>query len=125
MHAELELMLQLRPPGGWSVPVVSCVASEGRGVDEVLTAIQRHHAYLGESGDGAARAAAARHEEFVAALRDELGRRVEAAMRDGAVAGLLEQVERGEIDPYAALRRVLGDRGVFDAVVGNPDRSED
>src|SRR5262250_120904 len=124
MQAELELMLQLRPAGGWQVPVLLTVAADGTGVDAVVGAIEQHRRYLTASGDGAARAAAARRDEFVAALRDELGRRLEAALRNGAAGRLLEQVERGEIDPYAALDQLLGDRRVVEAVLEKSGRGE-
>jgi hypothetical protein len=64
-----------------------------------------------------------RHQEFVGALRDELGRRLEGAMRNGAIRDVLERLDRGEIDPYAALRQVLADRRLFDAVLAEPRRS--
>jgi LAO/AO transport system kinase len=124
MKSELELMLQLRPARGWQVPVLLTVATQGQGVAELVEVIAEHRRYLRASGEGAARTAASRHEEFVAALRDELVRRLEAAMRNGAIGALLEQVERGEIDPYAGLARVLADPRLFEAVLGVSDRSE-
>jgi LAO/AO transport system kinase len=124
MKSDLELMLQLRPPGAWQVPVLLTVASEGQGIAALVDCIGQHRRHLLESGEGAARAASGRHDEFVAALRDELVRRLERAMRNGALGGLLEQVERGDIDPYAALTRVLSDRRLFEAVLGEPERTE-
>jgi LAO/AO transport system kinase len=123
MKSDLELMLQLRPVRGWQVPVLLTVASEGRGVAELVDCIEQHRRHLAESGEGGVRAASGRHDEFVAALRDELARRLERAMRNGVLAGLVEEVERGEVDPYAALARVLNDRRLFDAVFGAPARA--
>jgi hypothetical protein len=45
-------------------------------------------------------------------------------MRKGVVGPLLGQIERGEIDPYVALGRVLADRRLFEAVLGAPERSQ-
>jgi len=120
MKSELELMLQLRPPSGWQVPVLLTVAADGSGVPALVEAIDQHSRYLAESGEGAARTAASRHDQFVAALRDELLRRLDSAMRNGAIGPLLGEIERGEIDPYAALARVLADRRLFEAVLGAP-----
>ena len=118
MQSELELMLQLRPGSGWTVPVLQTVASEGKGIAELVELLDTHRRYLDESGEGAARAAAARHDEFVGALRDEVARRFDRAVHNGLIGGLLAQVERGEIDPYSALRRVLADRQFLAAVLG-------
>jgi LAO/AO transport system kinase len=112
MRSELEAMLQLRPAGAWTIPVVQTVASEGRGTTELLAAIAAHGEYLARSGDGAARAAAGRDEAFVGALREELGRRIEAALRAGAFDDVLAAVRRGDLDPYAAMVRVLGHPGL-------------
>jgi LAO/AO transport system kinase len=120
MQSELELMLQLRPTGGWPVPVLPTVAVDGTGIAELAAQLERHRRYLVESGEGARRAARARHDEFVAALRDELGRRLERALENGALAAVLEQVEHGEVDPQAALARILADHRLLDAVLAAP-----
>ncbi len=109
MRSELEAMLQLRSDHAWTVPVVPTVASEGRGIDALLGTIDAHGAYLARSGDGATRAAAGRDEAFVSALREELGRRLEVALRAGAFDDVLGAVRRGDIDPYTAMVRVLSD----------------
>jgi LAO/AO transport system kinase len=125
MKSELELMLQLRPSSGWQVPVLLVVAVDGAGVPELVDVIAQHRRYLEQSGEGASRAAANRRDEFVRALRDELVRRLERAMRNGVVGPLLGQIERGEVDPYVALSRVLADRRLFEAVLNaaQPDQA--
>jgi LAO/AO transport system kinase len=120
MQSELELMLQLRPARGWPVPVLPTIAVDGTGIADLVEHLARHRRYLVESGEGARRAARARHEEFVAALRDELGRRLEGALHNGVLAALLAQVERGELDPQAALARILADQRLLQAVFAVP-----
>jgi LAO/AO transport system kinase len=117
MRSELEAMLQLRPAGAWQVPVLLTVAAEGQGVEELLRALDAHHEYLQRSGDGATRAARGRHDEFVGALRDELARRLERGLHDGALAALADSVRRGDVDPYAALQQVLGDRRLVESLL--------
>jgi GTPase len=117
MQSELELMLQLRPARGWPVPVLPTVAVDGTGIAELVAQLERHRRYLVESGEGARRAVRARHEEFVAALRDELGRRLDRALHNGALAAVLQQVEHGELDPQAALARILADHRLLEAVL--------
>jgi LAO/AO transport system kinase len=50
--AELQSMLVMSPvnPGGWTPPIVSCIASTGRGVEAVFDQIQRHERYLRQTG---------------------------------------------------------------------------
>jgi LAO/AO transport system kinase len=124
MKSELELMLQLRQAGAWEVPVLLTVATQGQGIAELVDAVDRHRGYLVESGEGATRVAASRRQEFVTALREELGRRLDGAMRNGAIGALLADVERGALDPYAALTRVLADRRLFEAMLGGSQRGE-
>jgi LAO/AO transport system kinase len=109
MKSELELMLQLRPASEWQVPVLLTVAQDGTGIDALVDAIARHQHHLDSSGDGPRRAAAGRRTDFVAALRDEVSRRIDRALAEGPVAAVAAAVEGGELDPYAALRRVLAD----------------
>jgi LAO/AO transport system kinase len=118
MKSELELMLQLRPAVGWEVPVLLTVATDGQGVDAVVETIARHHAYLKTSGDGQRRAAAGRRTDFVFALRDEIGRRIELALTEPSLAEVVTAVEQGSLDPYAALGRVLGDPGFVRRLAG-------
>src|SRR5262245_59100156 len=101
MKSEPELMLQLRPGRDWRVPVRLTVATEGRGVDELVSVIGAHQRYLASSGEGARRAAAGRRQEFADALRETLAERVDQALHNGAVGAIVAQLERGEIDPYA------------------------
>ncbi len=109
IKTELEMMLQLRPATDWNVPVLLTEATTGKGIDQVLEVVMRHREYWQSSGKGAARSAAARQEEFVAVLRDEISRRVEARLEDGHLTTLLQQIKRGEIDPYRAALQVMAD----------------
>ncbi len=84
-------------------------ATNGKGVSEVLDAVVRHRDLRRARGTGANYSAAARQEEFVAALREEIGRRVEAGVENGRFSALLGQVTRGEIDPYRAALQVIDD----------------
>jgi len=125
IKTELELMLQLRPPGDWSVPVLLTQAAAGQGIDELLAAVLRHRDYWQRSGRRAARTAAARHEEFVAALRDEIGRRIEAGLQHGHLVPLLQRVERGEVDPYRAALEVVEDDETLRRVLARERSSDD
>jgi LAO/AO transport system kinase len=125
IQSELEAMLHLRPVGeGWTVPVLPTVATEGKGIPELVAAIERHREYLQTSGEGAVRAAAARRDEFIAILREELGRRLEQSLRRGQAADELARVESGDSDPYEAVLRILRDDRSIEAVLIPPETSE-
>jgi LAO/AO transport system kinase len=109
IKTELEMMLHLRPATEWSVPVLLTEATNGKGVSELLDAVMRHRELRRVRGSGATASAAARQEEFVAVLREEIGRRVEAGLENGRFGALLEQVTRGDIDPYRAALQVIED----------------
>jgi putative protein kinase ArgK-like GTPase of G3E family len=84
-------------------------ATAGSGVDELLGQILAHRQFRHQSGVQTAQAVAARQEEFFAALRDELARRLQASVEKGNFSGVLQRIRRGEIDPYRAALEVIAD----------------
>jgi LAO/AO transport system kinase len=124
IKTELEMMLQLRPgTAGWAVPVLLTEATNGTGVAEVVDAVMRHRELWQSSGQGAARSAATRHEEFIAVLREELSRRLEASLDNGRFGTLLHQIKCGEIDPYRAALQVIEDEASIRALLGRPEKA--
>jgi LAO/AO transport system kinase len=114
IKTELEMMLQLRPAADWAVPVLLTEATTGKGVGELLEVIMRHREYWRSTGKGAARSAMAQQEEFLAVLREEISRRLENSLLDESLQNaeigvLLQQLKRGEIDPYRAALRIVDD----------------
>ncbi|MCH6162686.1 methylmalonyl Co-A mutase-associated GTPase MeaB [Streptomyces marispadix] len=102
---ELNHMLGLgeaRKPGDWRPPIVKTVAARSEGVDEVVAALEKHHAWMEEHGVLAQRRErrAAREIETIAvtALRERMGE-LRGGKRLDALAG---KVVAGSLDPYAA-----------------------
>ncbi len=103
---DLKAMLALggrhSEPGAWRPPIVSTVASRGRGVEELLAALDKHARWLERSGAGArrrlARAAAEVEAIAVAALRARIG----DLHGSEALDTLAAQVVTGTLDPYTA-----------------------
>jgi len=95
---------------GWRPPIVKTTAQAGTGIDEVVAEVDRHAAYLRESGQlhvrRTARARAEVEAIAVAALRRHWD---DVAGRDG-LDELAATVASGEQDPYAAADRLLEDR---------------
>jgi LAO/AO transport system kinase len=102
---ELNHMLGLgeaRSPGDWRPPIVKTVASRSEGVDEVVAALEKHHAWMEEHGVLAQRRErrAAHEIETIAvtALRERMGE-----LRGGKrLDALAAKVVGGSLDPYAA-----------------------
>lgn len=106
--AELEAMLGLadRRPGEWRPPVLRTRAAEGRGVDEVVEAVERFRARGGDGARGRRRARVRARVRQLAARRF-LDHAEHRALAPGAFDGLVEQVADAAIDPYDAADRIL------------------
>ncbi len=106
---ELRTMLSMadRRDGAWRPPVLRTVASTGEGMDELLAEIDRHAAWLAESGELTRRRTlrARREVEAIAlsALRERWGRGGGSADLDALAA----RVAAGELDPYTAADDLL------------------
>ena len=105
---ELRTMIALthRGPQDWKPPIVSTVAYEHRGIDELLEAVDRFRASQATTGRARKRRVARAKREVetiaLAKLRSEFRLNGEAGLDD-----LAEAVSRGELDPYTAADRVV------------------
>jgi len=94
-------------PGAWRPAIVSTVASRGRGVEELLAALDKHARWLERSGEGPrrrlARAAAEVEAIAVAALRSRIG----DLHGSEALDTLAAEVVTGTLDPYAAADKLV------------------
>jgi LAO/AO transport system kinase len=109
VRRELRSMVGLgeRPEGAWKPPIVLTVAQSGRGLDDVVVELDRHRAWLEESGELARRRTRRAREEIeaiaVAALRD----RWEGVSGHTDLDALAAAVVAGECDPYAAADQLI------------------
>ncbi|MPZ54180.1 MAG: methylmalonyl Co-A mutase-associated GTPase MeaB [Acidimicrobiia bacterium] len=88
---------------GRQPPVISTVATEDRGVDEVVDAISKHRQHLALSGEGEKRRRRRRHAWLRQAIEMEVAARIENP-DDGE---LLEQVLSGSLDPWNAATHLV------------------
>ena len=108
--AELSAMLQLGPgrDGGWVPPIVSTVATENRGIDEVWTRLERHLEHLRATGDLAAR----RRRRVETEILELVDRSAQARLRadvagGGRAAQILADACDGRLDPHSAAAAIL------------------
>ena len=105
---ELRTMIALadRGPQDWKPVIVSTVASENRGITDLVDAIDRFWASQMETGRADQRRVARARREVesiaLAKVRAEFQLNGEAGLED-----LAKAVSRGELDPYAAAERVV------------------
>jgi LAO/AO transport system kinase len=109
LRRELRSMLALaeRADGAWRPPIVKTVASANEGIDEVVTEIERHHAWLESSGELAVRRTRRAREEIEAIALTSLRRRWGDVHGRSELDDLAAQVAAGESDPYAAAETLL------------------
>ena len=107
---DLKAMLTLgekREAGQWKPPVLSTVSVKNEGVAELVDELDRHHAWLSESGELTQRRHRRAAEEIetlaVTTLRERIG-----DLRDGTLLDeLADGVLAGRTDPYAAADRLV------------------
>ena len=108
--AILQAMLDLRddpPAPTWRPPVLKTVAIAGQGTAEAVDAIERHVAYLAQSGRLRERQRARLANELQTLLREELLRRALAHIGSERYQALIERIISHETDPYSAARELL------------------
>lgn len=107
---ELKMVLGLAAASGWHSPVLTTIATSGKGVGELLTAIGDHRRHLEATGGLDGRRRTRWRREIVRIAE----RRLRALYLDGALAtqldGLVQRVASGELDPYEAAERLLASR---------------
>jgi LAO/AO transport system kinase len=98
-------------PGGWKRPVVSTVAVRGEGVDDLVTALDAHRAWLDDTGMRAHRRRARAAAEIEAITLEQVRSRIGDVQGADALPGLADRVAAGELDAYRAADALLAAAG--------------
>jgi LAO/AO transport system kinase len=96
-----------RGPGDWRQPIVATVASRGDGIPEMVEAIEKHRAWLVESGELDRRRMLRVRDEIEAVALAALRRRFADVHGDDRLDTLAEKVLLGDLDPYAAAEQIV------------------
>ena len=109
LRRELRGMIALgeRDEGAWKPPIVKTVAHKGDGVDEVVAEIDRHFAWLTESGELAKRRTRRVRDEIETIAVTALRRRWDDVHARVELDDLAAAVVAGESDPYTAADTLL------------------
>ena len=91
----------------WIPPIHKTVATEGKGIPEVVESITTHAAYLRQNGDWAARDRARLGSETEALLREALLERFLETISSETYDEMIENVVKRNISPYEAVKILL------------------
>jgi LAO/AO transport system kinase len=94
--------------GEWRPPIVAMSAATREGVDELVTRLEKHWAWLAESGERDVRRRDRAREEVSAIAVTVLRARMGGLPGDSRLDELAGLVAAGELDPYAAADRLIG-----------------
>jgi LAO/AO transport system kinase len=103
LRREIRSAMEMLEWRGWIPELVATQALAGDGIEELWAAIQRHMAYLNETGEIEDR----RRDAFVHQVRQLAMGRIERRLDR-----LLEGEDSTGIDPYAAADRVISKLGL-------------
>jgi LAO/AO transport system kinase len=98
LRREIRSMMEVLQWPGWIPELVMTQALEGKGIDELVAAIERHSAYLNETGEIERR----RRDAFTHQVRQLALGRLERRLNDA-----LKAQARDDLDPYEAAERIL------------------
>jgi LAO/AO transport system kinase len=109
VRRDLRSMLALaeRPEGAWKPPIVKTVASKAEGLDEVVAEIDKHRAWLEESGELERRRTRRARDEIEAIAVTALRSRWGDVHGRSELDDLAAAVVAGESDPYTAADTLL------------------
>lgn len=106
---EIKGVLALGDPiDGWTPPVVRTQAADGKGIDELIEAIDAHRAHITERGTLAERRRRNLSNEVLEIATIQLRREIENFLADDPeVRELLTEVVERKLDPASAARLIL------------------
>jgi len=113
MVREIRGVLSLAPSGGWQVPIVRTEAHRGIGLDDLVTRLDEHRAFIEAEGTLSERRRRNLHSEILSICMHRMRRTLETALaQDADFEGVLDQVASRELDPATAATRILQARGL-------------
>ena len=105
---ELEQMLDFRHDEGWRPPVMSSIASQQVGIEEIIQKIQEHMGYLKESETLKERRRTNLKSEIIEIAKSNIVAQIfNNADKDHQIDVVTEKVLQKEIDPYTASEDIL------------------
>jgi LAO/AO transport system kinase len=108
MILDLNHLSHLSPQGpGWRPPICKTIALRGEGVEAVVEAIEKHAAYLRESGNLKRRERERVEGELRSIITQEMARSFFERVDEAQFDSLIDCIMRRELDPYSAAALLL------------------
>lgn len=109
LNIELEMMLNLNQSMvDWRPPVKRTIASDGSGVEELISKIEEHIIYLKNSNELAIRRTKRTRDELLSLLNEQISRRILAKIAvSGELDSLVTSIEQRMHDPYTVVSKLL------------------
>ena len=109
MLVAITSMIKMSPSSNdWSLPVLTTQAHKNEGIEELHRDIQRHRDFLEQTSLLERRRGDRKGEEFMGTIEEELRRRLrELIANDLNLKAILEEVKKGEMEPYSSALKLL------------------
>jgi LAO/AO transport system kinase len=108
MVREIRGVLSLGPQEGWMPPIVTAEAARGVGIEDIVSKLDEHRAYIEKEGQLAERRRRNLRAEVIALATGRMRRRLEEDVdADPAFGGLLDEVVARRLDPASAATELL------------------
>lgn len=108
LSREITNMVSMKPrEDGWEIPVILTTASERLGIEDVLNEIEKHKTFQIEKNILDDRRGKRKEEEFSQILLEVIEQRIQEKLKDKEVSNVLNQIKKGELDPYEGAELVI------------------
>jgi LAO/AO transport system kinase len=97
---------------GWTPPIVKTVASAGKGIEEMASALEEYENYLQRENRALRKSVENWQERLVEMLRDAMLEKARAQLGDGRMAQLAAEVAEHRRDPYSLIEEIAGKAGI-------------
>jgi len=105
--SEVKVMLDLAEQKGWNVPVLTTIAENGTGVQELADSLAGHLDFLTRSKEGAERKKARISLEIKEILQRQIARFAEEIWHSHYSMELMDALVSKKTDPYSVVKEVL------------------
>ncbi|MCX5804797.1 MAG: methylmalonyl Co-A mutase-associated GTPase MeaB [Proteobacteria bacterium] len=108
ISTDVKAYINQRETKGRQIPVLTIQAKEGSGIEKLVDAINEHFVYLSKNIHGKELKKEKLKTLMLALLREELwGKALKTWTDNECFDGIVKKLQKGEIDPYTAVRAAL------------------